>query len=59
MWRADLATLAAEGVPPALQNPVLIGIGAAFVSAKEMRDDMDPGARRSPCDNSALRERAV
>jgi len=58
MWRADLATLAAEGVPPALQTPVLIGIGAAFGRAKGMQDASDTGGRRKHAESSVLCERA-
>lgn len=37
-WHADLATLAAEGIPQALSNPVLIGIGATFARARSPRE---------------------
>lgn len=42
MWQADLATLAADGLPASLQNPVLIGIGSTFKNARACHEVTAP-----------------
>lgn len=46
-WRADLATLEAQGIPTTLQNPVLIGIGSAFARPTRRSDESAWGVEAS------------